>query len=82
MEDKKCSLLHDLMNNLAIVLGECELLELECGEKSSPRLEVIRERANHMADLVRHYDCPADYEPSHDGFIKSVFRAARSRVPQ
>lgn len=81
MEDKKCSLLHELMNNLAIVLGECELLESERGEKC-PRLEVIRERANHMAELVRHYDCPADYEPPRDGFIKSVFRAARSRAAQ
>ena len=82
MEDKKCCLLHELMNNLAIVLGECELLEAEAHGKESPRLAIIRERASHMAELVRHYDCPVDYQPPHDGLIKSLVRAARSRVTQ
>ncbi len=80
MQDEKCCLLHALMNNLAIILGECELLEVEGHGGESPRLAIIRERAGHMADLVRHYDCPVEYQPTHDGLFKSLVRAAKSRV--
>ena len=81
MDDKKCYLLHDLMNGLAIILGECELLQLERAN-NSPRLEIIRERASQMAEVIRNYKCPVQYEPPPDGFFKSLIRAARHRVTQ
>lgn len=82
MQDKQCYLMHELMNCLTVVLGECELLLLKTSPEGKERLEIIRGRATHMASLIRHYDCPAEYEPAHDGFFKTLVRAARSRVEQ
>ncbi len=82
MEDNRCCLLHELMNNLAIVLGECELLEAEGHGTESPRLAIIRQRAGQMAELVRHYDCPVEYQPPQDGFFKSLMKSAKSRAEQ
>jgi len=82
MEEKRCYLTHELMNCLAIVLGECELLQVKDGLEGNERLEIIRERANHMAELIRHCDCSMEYEPPRDGFLKSLVRVARSYVEQ
>lgn len=82
MEDKQCYLMHELMNCLTVVLGESELLQANAGLHGNERLTIIRDRANHMAELIRHYDCPAKYEPVPDGFFKTLVRAARSRVEQ
>ncbi len=82
MEDKQCYLMHELMNCLTVVLGECELLQAKDGLEGNQRLAIIRERASHMARLIRHYDCPAQYEPAQDGFLRTLVRAARSRVEQ
>ncbi len=82
MEEKRRCLLHELLNCLTVVLGECELLQVKDGLEGNERLAIIRERANHMAQVIRRYDCPAEYAPPRDGFFQTLFRAARSRVEQ
>lgn len=81
MEEKRCRLMHELMNSLTVVLGECELLLLKTPDEGKERLEIIRERATHMAELIRHYECPAEYEAPQDGFLQTLFRGTRSRAP-
>lgn len=82
MEEKQCYLMHELMNSLTIVLGECELLLLKTPGEGKERLEIIRERATQMAELIRHYECPTEYDPHQNGFLETLFRAARSHVKQ
>lgn len=82
MEEKHCRLMHELMNSLTVVLGECELLMLKASAESKDRLEIIRERTTHMAELIRHFDCPAEYEPRNEGFFESLFRASHPHVKQ
>ena len=82
MEEKQCFLVHELMNSLTIVLGECELLLLKAPEEGKERLQIIREQATHMAELIRHSDCPAEYDPHHDGLLEALFRSAGSNVKQ
>ncbi len=82
MEEKQCYLMHELMNCLTVVLGECELLQMKTDMQGTERLAIIRERANHMAQLLRHYDCAVEYKPAHDGFLRTLVRAAGLRVEQ
>lgn len=82
MEERHCRLMHELMNSLTVVLGECELLLLKSSDEGKERLEIIRERVTHMAEFIRHYECPADYEQPKDGFLDTPFRGTRSRAPQ
>ena len=80
MEPLKCSLLHDLLNSLTVVLGECELLQdTNCAEANS-RLTVIREQANHMTDIIRHHRCPTErYTAPRESVFRSLLRVVTSR---
>ncbi|HEU5401908.1 MAG TPA: hypothetical protein VFU86_11155 [Terriglobales bacterium] len=82
MEDRRCHLLHQLMNCLTVVLGECELLQMKAGLEDNRRLAIIHERAGYMAELIRHYDCPAEFESPGERFLKARPRSANSSLEQ
>jgi hypothetical protein len=54
-EAKKCPLMHELLNELTIIIGECELLK-EC-EGDRERVEAVMESANKMSALVMAHNC-------------------------
>jgi signal transduction histidine kinase len=75
--DSKCELLHELLNSLTVVLGECELLQDKACQDANQRLTIIREKATHMTEIIRHYECLVPrYEPRREGVIRSIVRAA------
>lgn len=45
-------LLHDLMNFLTVILGQCDLLEITGSLRERSRIEAIRLAANRMASLI------------------------------
>jgi hypothetical protein len=53
-----CLLAHDLNNKLAIVIGECELLEERAADAHClERLKAIKEAAQCMADALKVHQC-------------------------
>lgn len=58
MDDPRCDLLHGLLNSLTIVIGECELLREDACQKANRRLNVIRQQADHMTELILQQSCP------------------------
>lgn len=58
-----CSLAHDLLNDLAIIVGECDLLDgcVPKGE-ATDRLRIIRAAARRMAERIASRPCPAKTE--------------------
>lgn len=80
MGDPRCDLLHELLNSLTVVLGECDLLQDEACQQASLRLSIIREQAHYMAELIREHRCPVPrHQPRPEGFIRSLIRAAVGR---
>lgn len=58
-----CSLAHDLINDLAIIVGECDLLDDSLPEgDGAQRLKIIRATARRMADRIAYHPCPAKTE--------------------
>lgn len=57
-----CTLAHDLNNDLAIILGECDLLEDGVNQKfpRATRLANIRTTARRMANRLATRPCPVD----------------------
>jgi hypothetical protein len=55
-EDEHPALAHDLNNDLAIMLAECDLLEILLAGDSAAlaRVKVIRTAAHKMADRISH----------------------------
>ncbi len=52
-----CSLAHDMINKLSIIVGQCELLEEKAEAKCAERLLIIRQTALAMAVAINHGDC-------------------------
>jgi hypothetical protein len=40
--------LHDLLNALTVINGQCQILQLEACKEANARLEAIREASNRM----------------------------------
>lgn len=60
-----CPLIHDLINDLAIILGECELLEGNLPDSiATDRLNVIRTAARRMAARIATRPCPVKAKDS------------------
>lgn len=58
-----CSLAHDLINDVAIIMGECDLLADSMTDRvGAERLGVIRTAARRMADRIAHRPCPVKVE--------------------
>ncbi len=55
----KCKLLHQILNGLTVVVGQCELMNDSTPEVANRRLRVIEERAKEMAELILQSECPA-----------------------
>jgi len=73
--DPKCDLLHQLINNLTVVLGECELLRDQASEEANRRLTIVQQRAIYMTELIRQHQCPIPrQQPSRVGLIRSIVR--------
>jgi len=73
--DAKCDLLHQLINNLTVVLGECELLRDKACDEANQRLTIIQQRATFMTELIRHHQCPAlPQAPRRVGLVRSLVR--------
>lgn len=54
-----CSLTHDLINDLAIIMGECDLLDGSLPEGvATQRLQVIRAATRRMAERIAYRPCP------------------------
>ena len=52
-----CSLAHDMINKLSIIVGQCELLEENADGKCAERLRIIRQTALALAAAINHSDC-------------------------
>lgn len=53
-----CSLAHDMINKLSIIVGQCELLEEEMAQaKYAERLQIIRRTALAMAVTINRNSC-------------------------
>lgn len=54
-----CMLAHELVNNLSVIVGRCELLsDLDQPDDERTRhLQAIRETAKSMADRLNHHQC-------------------------
>ena len=78
MPDPNSALLHQLLNSLTVILGECELLQDEACVEANKRLAIIRERAAHMTQII----CQAQGQPvppPRQGFVRTILRAATGR---
>jgi hypothetical protein len=54
-----CILAHDLVNNLSVIVGRCDLM-LDAGQSDEQRakhLSEIRDTAKLMADKLTHHQC-------------------------
>jgi len=68
MDDSKCDLLHEILNRLTVVIGQCDLIQETtsnqdpaCNEEANRRLLAIKTSANKMADLILKHRCPAGH---------------------
>jgi nitrogen-specific signal transduction histidine kinase len=54
-----CMLAHDMANKLAVIIGNCELLDeqVEPGSECAMRLGLIRKTAEGMAKEVNRHQC-------------------------
>jgi|SRR5271165_3434476 len=57
-----CQVSHDLLNQLAVIVGNCDLLSKEApeGSENGRRLLRIREVAKEMAAQLSHHQCDID----------------------
>jgi len=57
-----CLLSHDLLNQLAVIVGNCDLLSKEApaGSESARRLFRIRQVAKEMAEQLNQHQCDID----------------------
>jgi signal transduction histidine kinase len=57
---ERCRLAHDLANNLAVILGNCEILLDGSGvsPEQSKRLQAIRDASRSMTQALRSHTCP------------------------
>jgi hypothetical protein len=62
MHDSRCDLLHQILNELTIVQGECELIEDGKRVKASRGLKVIRASVRRMTNLILNHSCPVTRE--------------------
>ena len=54
-----CILAHDLVNDLSVIVGHCDLM-LDVGQSDEQRakhLSRIRQAAKSMADKLKHHQC-------------------------
>jgi hypothetical protein len=58
-DNNRCKLLHEILNGLTVVVGQCELIHDSIPEVANRRLRVIEERAKKMAELILQRECPA-----------------------
>lgn len=80
MDYSKCDLLHEFLNNLTVIIGQCELLRDETCADANLRLTIISERAHHMTEIIRHHECIAPpHAPRREGFIRAALRALAIR---
>ncbi len=57
-----CLLSHDLINQLAVIIGNCDLVSKEApeGSERARRLSLIREVAKKMAKQLHQHECNVD----------------------
>jgi len=57
-----CLLSHDLINQLSVIVGHCDLLskEVPAGSENARRLFLIREAAKEMAKRLNQHQCNMD----------------------
>jgi hypothetical protein len=57
-----CQLSHDLINQLSVIVGNCDLLSKEAleGSEYARRLFLIREVAKEMAKQLNQHECNVD----------------------
>jgi len=59
LSGQHCSLTHDLINKLSVIIGECELLEEHVADpEHGDRLHVILRVAHAMTAAIRGHRCP------------------------
>lgn len=58
MDDNRCKLLHQILNGLTVVVGQCELMHDSTPEVVNRRLRVIEEHAKGLAELILQNECP------------------------
>jgi hypothetical protein len=58
---ERCALAHELTNDLAIIIGDCDLLEdvFPAGSAALERLRKIKAVARRMAEQVATRSCPS-----------------------
>jgi len=54
-----CMLLHDLINDLSVIIGNCDMAsqELPANSKSASRFKVIAETARRMIREMKNHQC-------------------------
>jgi hypothetical protein len=59
-EPQRCTLVHDVTNCVAIIVGECELLAdlISNNPEALERLTMISKTARRMASDIRQRSCP------------------------
>lgn len=62
---QRCTLAHELNNDLAIIIGECELLaDILAGDAAAlARLKIVRTTVLQMANRISTRPCPIEVEP-------------------
>ena len=68
-----CILAHGLINKLSIIVGYCDILhdEVEPGSHCEKKLQLIRETAEGMAELINHHQCDLEDLLFREGVKKS-----------
>jgi len=60
---QSCTLAHELNNDLAIIIGECDLLvDILAGEAALARLKIVRTTACKAANRISTCSCPVKVE--------------------
>jgi hypothetical protein len=83
MDDRKCDLLHEVLNRLTVIVGQCELIQetacnqdTPCKKEANRRLQMIRTSANQMARLILKHQCTVEHRSDN-----SLIDAAPLRNP-
>ena len=53
----RCILTHELRNGIAVIVGECELIQAADEADVIRRLRVAKRTALHIADVLEQHEC-------------------------